>query len=129
MKPGWEGWRLAHLGQVSEELPKFEDNKKDEKGRHGSGNLRGRDKQRVKASPGVGASLAEQHACPDGHIPTCACSHLRPTCVLPPVLSCTKLRDMEQLTGKHWKKPPMRLLRPRATSSCWGELCEKMPVC
>lgn len=52
MKPGWEGWRLAHLGQVSEELPKFEDNKKDEKGRHGSGNLRGRDKQRVKASPG-----------------------------------------------------------------------------
>lgn len=52
MKPGWEGWRLAHLGQVSEELPKFEDNKKDEKGRHGSGNLWGRDKQRVKASPG-----------------------------------------------------------------------------
>lgn len=39
------------------------------------------------------------------------------TCVLPPVLSCTRLRDIEQLTGKHWKMPPRRLLRPRATSS------------
>lgn len=42
----------AHLGQVSEEFPKFDDNKKDKKGRHGSSHLQGGDQQRVKASPG-----------------------------------------------------------------------------
>lgn len=46
----------------------------------------------------------------------------KPTCVLPPAPSCTRLRDMEQLTGKHWKMPPMRLLRPRATSSWWRKM-------
>lgn len=115
----------AHLGQVSEEFSEFEDNEKDEKGRHGSSNLQGVAKQRVKASLGW-AHLAEQHARPDGRIPTRTCSHPRPTCVLPPVLSCTKLRDMEQLMGKHWKKPPMRLLRPRATSSCRGSCVRRL---
>lgn len=41
-----------------------------------------------------------------------------PTWLLPPVLSCTRLRDMEQLMAKHWKKPPRKLERPRAISSC-----------
>lgn len=42
----------------------------------------------------------------------------RPTWLLPPVLSCTRLRDMEQLMAKHWKKPPRKLQRPSAISSC-----------
>lgn len=41
-----------------------------------------------------------------------------PTWLLPPVLSCTRLRDMEQLMAKHWKKPPRKLQRPSAISSC-----------
>lgn len=40
------------------------------------------------------------------------------TCVLPPVVSWIRLRDMEAETEKHWKKPPTVLLRPNATSSC-----------
>lgn len=39
------------------------------------------------------------------------------TCVCPPVLSCTVLRDMDPLTGKHWNIPPMELHRPIANSS------------
>lgn len=42
----------------------------------------------------------------------------RPTWLLPPVLSCTMLLDMEQLMAKHWKKPPRKLERPNAISSC-----------
>lgn len=41
----------------------------------------------------------------------------RPTWLLPPVLSCTRLLDMEQLMAKHWKKPPRKLQRPNAISS------------
>lgn len=40
-----------------------------------------------------------------------------PTCVFPPVLSWTMVRDMEQLIAKHWKNPPIELLRPRAMNS------------
>lgn len=39
------------------------------------------------------------------------------TCVFPPVLSWTMVRDMEQLMAKHWKNPPIELLRPRAMNS------------
>lgn len=44
-------------------------------------------------------------------------SNSTPTWVFPPVLSWTMLRDMEQLMVKHWKIPPMVLLRPSAMSS------------
>lgn len=44
------------------------------------------------------------------------------TCVFAPVVSWMRLRDMEEQTEKHWKKPPPALLRPRATSSCRGQI-------
>lgn len=39
------------------------------------------------------------------------------TCVFPPVLSCTRLLDIEQVMAKVWKKELMKLQRPRAISS------------
>lgn len=39
------------------------------------------------------------------------------TCVFPPVLSCTRLLDIEQVMAKVWKKELMKLQRPRARSS------------
>lgn len=39
------------------------------------------------------------------------------TCVFPPVLSCTRLLDIEQVMAKVWKKELMKLQRPRAMSS------------
>jgi predicted DNA-binding WGR domain protein len=44
-------------------------------------------------------------------------AHVCVTCVLPPVLSCTRLRDMEQVMAKVWKKELTKLHRPRAISS------------
>lgn len=54
----WLGGVKAHLGQVLEEFPKFEDNEEDEKGRYGSSNLQGRGKHGVKVSNG-GPALAD----------------------------------------------------------------------
>lgn len=48
----------------------------------------------------------------------CVCVSVCLACVLPPVVSCIKLRDIEAQTEKHWKKPPNVLLRPNATNSC-----------
>lgn len=42
------------------------------------------------------------------------------TWVFPPVLSCTRLLDMEQVMAKVWKKELMKLHKPRAISS-WNE--------
>lgn len=42
------------------------------------------------------------------------------TCVLPPVLSCTRLLDIEQVMAKVWKKELMKLQRPKAISS-WNK--------
>lgn len=46
------------------------------------------------------------------------CESVYITCVFPPVLSCTKLLDIEHVMAKVWKKEPVKLQTPRAISSC-----------
>lgn len=50
------------------------------------------------------------------------------TCVFPPVLSCTRLLDMEQVMAKVWKKELMKLQRPRAISS-WNTHVQSTGQC
>lgn len=52
-------------------------------------------------------------SCPNRGLLACLCM----TCVFPPVLSCTRLLDMEQVIAKVRKKELMKLHSPRAISS------------
>ena len=47
------------------------------------------------------------------------------TWVFPPVLSWTRLRDIEQVIGKLWKNDPTELHIPKAISSCVKKIQSK----
>jgi len=101
-----------YLGQVPEEFSYLQDGHQDDQGCDDAGYLRGR-RTECEVSP----TPLTVHLAP-GPAPRREAALPRPTWLLPPVLSCTRLRDMEQLMAKHWKKPPRKLQKPSAISSC-----------